>query len=142
MAKTKSRTKTRKNFKGGFLGYNETQDNSLLNMTNIWNTVSESAKNIWNKAKQSLSPTENQSKYNIYGNTGITSNNIGTIGGKKRKNTKGGYGPNISLTNIASQAESTTQPTANPQVWLTGGKSRKNYGNKYKKLSKSKRSKK
>lgn len=132
---TKKNTKKIRNLKGGFMGFNETSNDNWLNINNIsqnasdmWNNISQSAKDIWDRTKQSLSTTQNN--YSYYGNTGT-----GTIGGKKRKNIRGGYDPNISLTNIASNAASTSQPTASPQIWLTGGKSRKsNKSRKSKKI--------
>jgi hypothetical protein len=131
-----AKTKKNRSFKGGFMEYNGTPNDSWINIisqnaSDMWNNVSENAKNIWDRTKQSFQSNQTQSQGNY--------SYIGNVGGKKRKHIKGGYSSNISLTNTASNAGAASQQTATPQVWLRGGKSKKYYKHKLLKVNKSKK---
>lgn len=126
-------TKTKKNrkMKGGLLGFNETSNNTWLttisqNATDMWNNVSQNVKDIWERSKQSLQSNQTyQSSFQSNNNSYFNSGGKKTKKNQKSKKMRGGYKPNISYTSIASNSATASQPTANPQVWLTGGRSKK-----------------
>jgi hypothetical protein len=108
-------------------------DNLGASLSNGWNSVSQSASsgltsikegtaNVWDKTKKATSSTYNS----VTGTTPTTPSYTppATVGGKSRKNKKGGYKDNISHNNLASSASPFSGKTAQPQTWV-GGKTKR-----------------
>lgn len=128
--------RSHKRMKGGFL------DTIGSTLSGWGSTLSNTAKGAWDKTKSATSdaynsavgtsetPTTPSSQpVNTYPPSSPPSypSNYTTGGKKSKKNKRGGYSANSSLTNLASRSASFTGSTAKPHTYVGGKKSKRHH---------------